>query len=64
MFGFGMWEIAILIGLLVLLFGARRAGVILRRGIDLHGKVSEARSSMRSVFSLESLLGRGRNKKP
>ncbi|HDR46245.1 MAG TPA: hypothetical protein ENN94_00930, partial [Geoalkalibacter subterraneus] len=35
MFGFGMWEIAIFIGLLVVLFGARRAGRIVRRGMDL-----------------------------
>ncbi len=64
MFGFGIWEIAILIGLLVLLFGARRAGVILRRGVDLHGKVSNAKNEVKGLFRLDSLLGRGRGKKP
>lgn len=62
MFGFGIWEIAIFIGLLVVLFGARRAGRIVRRGVDLHGRAQDLRQQSRRLFSLESLLGNRGNR--
>ncbi len=64
MFGFGIWEIALLIGLLVLLFGARRAGAIVRRGMEVHDQINRARGGLRGFFSLDNLLGRGRDRKP
>jgi Sec-independent protein translocase protein TatA len=64
MFGFGFWEIAILIGLLVLVFGAKRLPEILRRGVEIHGKVNQTKQEVRSLFSLDGLLGRDRDKKP
>lgn len=64
MFGFGIWEIAILIVILVVLFGARRAGAMVRRGLEMHDQVNQARSGLRSFFSLDTFLGRNRNRKP
>ncbi|KIH77957.1 hypothetical protein SAMN05660860_02388 [Geoalkalibacter ferrihydriticus] len=64
MFGFGFLEIGLLILLLVVLFGARRAGDMLRRGMEIHGQVNRARSDLRSFFSIDTLLGRNRDRKP
>ncbi len=63
MFGFGLMEIAILIGLLVLIFGTRRLPEILRRGVEIYGKVNQTKQEARNLFSLEGLLGRNRDKK-
>ena len=64
MFGFGIWEIALLVGLLVLVFGTRRTGDVVRKGLEIHGQVNKARGEVRSLFSLDSLLGRNRDRKP
>ena len=58
MFGFGYLEIGILVLILVLIFGVRRAGRILRQGFDTYRRVDKTRQDLKRSFSLTSLFRR------
>jgi len=60
MFGLGYTEIALLLVLLVLLFGGRSTGRMLGKAFGLYRDVEDTRSELRRQFSLSSLLHRDR----
>jgi hypothetical protein len=63
MFGFGPFEIAALVGLLVFFLGAPRAGRMLGRAWRTWRQVEEVKGQLRNPFSLRNFLLRqvGRN---
>ena len=58
MFGLGPMEILLLIGLLVVLFGASRAGRILGTGVRLKRRADQAKARWGGLLSLRGLLER------
>lgn len=58
MFGFGLWEILLVVGLLVLVFGASRAGKILGTGVRVQRQVGQVKQQLGGAFSLRGLLQR------
>lgn len=58
MFGFGVWEILLLVGLLVVCFGASRTGKILGTGVRVQRRVGQAKQQLDGAFSLRGLLHR------
>jgi len=58
MFGFGYLEIGVLALILVVIFGARRAGRIFRQGFDTYRRVDTARRDLKKSFSLTGLFRR------
>lgn len=56
MFGFGIWEMALLLGVVVLLFGVGPVRAMIGRGLDLYRKVNETRQALRDPLKLGDLL--------
>ncbi len=62
MFGFGIWEIALLLLVLVILFGIGPVRDMASRAFGLYRKVDEAKRSLRDPLNLGDILGRGKKK--
>lgn len=58
MFGFGLWEVLLVIGLLVVCFGASRTGKILGTGVRIQRQVGQVKQQLGGAFSLRGLLQR------
>jgi Sec-independent protein translocase protein TatA len=58
MFGFGLWEILLVVGLLVVCFGASRTGKILGTGVRLKRQADTVKHQLGGAFSLRGLLQR------
>lgn len=58
MFGFGLWEILLVVGLLVVCFGASRTGKILGTGVRIQRQVGQVKQQLGGAFSLRGLLQR------
>lgn len=57
-FGFGYLEIGVLALILVLIFGARRAGRIFRQGFETYRHVEKTRRDFKKYFRLTGLFRR------
>jgi Sec-independent protein translocase protein TatA len=51
-------EIGILVLILILIFGTRRAGRILRQGFDTYRRLDKTRQDLKKSFSLTNLFRR------
>jgi Sec-independent protein translocase protein TatA len=51
MFGFGLFEIVILLGLVILVFGAAKARKMIDTGLHIHREVDKTRQEIRRTFS-------------
>ena len=63
MFKLSYLEIALILLVVILVFGGRRVGNMLGKTYGTYRKVDETRQDLRRKFSLSNLLGLGKDKK-